>query len=437
MNPEVTQKLKQIALVVFLNLLFLFTSVYLVVQYLSRNTEIITKEGISLVTRQEIFDAESFIVRDESVVMPSVKNNFIKYEIANGSKVGKDQPLALIYNSVSDMNTTTQIQKVEKLLDILTRSNINTEYAKTTVEKVDNDISDYYTYMITDLQNGRINLADKYNNDMLVLMNKRQIITGAVNSFDDLISWYQKQKNDLINSMTNGGGSASTVVYAPAAGLFYHNSDGYEEYFTADLIKNFSLEKFNEVLKKTPNEDHIKNSLGKIINNYKWHIIIEVEKQKTFDYIVNRYYDIIFPYASNKTLKFKLVNKTEDYNAGMLILILETTTVPENFNFFRKQPVKIVYESITGLKIPETALRILTDEDGNTVQGVFILKGNTVKFRELKEEDRLGKYDNYYIYKNNSTEQYLDVEEESKLPLKIYDVLITGGKDIYDGKILN
>lgn len=437
MNPEVTRKIKQISLVVFLNLLFLFTAIYLVVQYLSKNTEVITKEGISIVTRQEIFDGEGFIARDESVIMPSVQNNFIKYEIANGSKVGKDQPLALIYNSVSDMNTTEMLQKVEKQLDILTRSNINKEIAKTTVEKVDQDINDYYTYMITDLQNDKIGVADKYRDDMLVLMNKRQIITNAVKNFDDIISGYQKQKNDLIGSMTNGGGSSSNVVYAPAAGLFYHNADGYEEYFTADLVKNFSLEKFNEILTKTPNENHIKNSLGKIINNYKWHIIIKVDKQKTFDFIQNKYYDIVFPYSSNKTVKFKLVNKTEDYALGYLLLLLEATNVPENFNFLRKQPVKIVYESISGLKIPETALRHLTDDEGNTVEGVFILKGNTVKFRELKEEDRLGKYDNYYIYKDKSTDQYLNVEDESQLPLKIYDLIITGGKDIYDGKILN
>lgn len=437
MNPEVSKKLKQIALVVFLNLLFLFTAIYLVVQYLSKNTDVITKEGVSLVTRQEIFDGEGFIVRDESVIIPSVQNNFIKYEIANGSKVGKDQPLALIYNSASDMNKTAEIQKLDKLLNILTRSNINTEYASSTVDKIDHDISDYYTHMITDLQNGRIAAADKYNDDMLILMNKRQKITNAGTNFDDLISGYQKRKNDLINSMTNGGASSSTIVYAPAAGLFYHNADGYEEYFTSELVNGFSLEKFNEVLAKSPDENNIKNSLGKIINSYKWHIIIKVDKQKTFDFIENKSYDISFPYSSNKTVKFKLIKKTEDYEANCLLLLLEATEVPENFNFLRKQPVKIVYESISGLKIPETALRILTDDEGKSVQGVFILKGNTIKFRELKEEDKLGKYDNYYIYKNNATDQYLDVEFESQLPLRIYDVLITGGKDIYDGKILN
>jgi len=71
------------------------------------------------------------------------------------------------------------------------------------------------------------------------------------------------------------------------------------------------------------------------------------------------------------------------------------------------------------------------------VQGVYILKGNTVRFRELKPEDRLGKFDNYYIYKNNATDQYPFVEDESQLPLRMYDVLITSGKDIYDGKILS
>ena len=62
-------------------------------------------------------------------------------------------------------------------------------------------------------------------------------------------------------------------------------------------------------------------------------------------------------------------------DADGALLILTSRLMPEGFDFARVQSVELVTEEYTGLRVPQSAVRVA---DG--VTGVYILDGSTVRF---------------------------------------------------------
>jgi hypothetical protein len=86
----------------------------------------------------------------------------------------------------------------------------------------------------------------------------------------------------------------------------------------------------------------------------------------------------------------------------------------------RRQQVEIVSSEVNGIKIENDSINIV-----NGVKGVFILKGNTVAFRRIEP-----------VYSGNGfTVSAVDTTDSKRL--QVYDSVIIGGDDLYDGKIVN
>jgi restriction endonuclease len=117
--------------------------------------------------------------------------------------------------------------------------------------------------------------------------------------------------------------------------------------------------------------------------------------------------------------------------------------------------VQIVSREVRGIKVPDIAIFVqqvsrelnengemqeITQKTGNsesgiigeTVKGVYILKGSEVIFRRLDDRDIIAHFDGYVLYKEPDQR-----EDGSTTTLQAFEDIITAGKDLYDGKIIN
>ena len=81
-------------------------------------------------------------------------------------------------------------------------------------------------------------------------------------------------------------------------------------------------------------------------------------------------------------------------------------------------------DGYTGYKVPASAIRVI---DG--VQGVYILSGSTVRFKKIIP---LAEIDGYFIVEEQDTMS----EDSLSNYLGYCDLVITSGKDLYDGKVI-
>lgn len=123
----------------------------------------------------------------------------------------------------------------------------------------------------------------------------------------------------------------------------------------------------------------------------------------------------------------RLLPPEADGTEGMFVL--NTNTAPEGFTFSRLQSVRFITESVSGYRIPDSALVTVNEETDE--MGVYVLSGSTVEFRTVRI---LRRCEGYCI-----AESYEDaIERNPGLTgryLQKNDLMITAGTNLYVGKI--
>jgi len=149
-----------------------------------------------------------------------------------------------------------------------------------------------------------------------------------------------------------------------------------------------------------------------------------IDKNLAVDYTVGKTYKLEYPSTTNRVFEAKLEKMITQTDKDEVILVFSSNTIDEGFRYTRKQSVRIIKDSLDGLRINKEALRIT-----NGTQGVYTISGNTVRFKKV---EIIYTSDDYYLVK-----QLKSTDKDYASSLMLYDNVIIGGKDLYDGKIIN
>lgn len=425
-------KLKSLASIIALNAFLITITVYFLVQYARTAGSTIETERADMEIRQDIVEIYGYIFRNEEIIY-SPGGNSVNYLIDNGIKVGKNQLIALSHQNPADFSVKDQITVLTQKLDILNKSNINLELAKPNIEKINKDSHSMYVDMLQNIEKGKLKDAGKGRNELLILLNKKQLIVGEISGskFDSIINSAEESRKQLENQMSLSGIGAAEV-YSNKSGIFYSRIDGYENSFTADTAKILDFDKFDELINKQPDSNILNNALGKVAYDFNWYLACRTKKNKSFDFTTGNIYNIIYPYSSNRTIESVLYKQIDSADSDEIILIFETAAIPFDFDFSRKQTIQIVFSEISGIRVPEEAIHIIEREDGTMAEGVYIQKGNLVVFRELPKNECLAKFEGYYLYLEPSKRP-----ETGGGKLQLYEDIIVAGKNLYDGKAID
>ena len=213
--------------------------------------------------------------------------------------------------------------------------------------------------------------------------------------------------------------------------------DGYETIFTPDKLNGLTLDSFRELTSHEAETSLSSHTAGKIVTDFVWHLVCEADKYSAAGFTVGSYYKLRFPSFSEETVTMKLVNAVSVTSDDTALLVFRGNTAPESFPYLRTQEADIIGQSYTGLAVSKKAVRIV---DGQ--KGVYILDGDIVRFRliEILFEDE----DSYIVAPEKpvpdeadaATEEVGIADRPAYKYLSLYDNVIVGGKDLFDGKIL-
>lgn len=386
----------------------------------SFGTELSTEYAV-LITENDVMEFDAYILRNETLIH-SEKTGGVGYSVADGTKVQNASPVASIYGTVSSQsaNIRNEIMKIDREIELLGESNDTLGFAISDTSAIDGRIDEYYRSIRESVEQDDYSNLSKKRDELLTLLNKRQIITGKIANFDEIIERMNYERELL----TAGLDSVSETVLAPASGFFYSSLDGYESIFTANAAEDMTLEIFDSMLAAEP-DSYSETAIGKLATDFTWYIAVETTRDELRYYNDGFSYKVIFPYNNDVQLTMKLDSVISPDTTNRVLLLFSSHEIPADFTFRRMQPVEIVRSSFTGYKIPASAVRLV---DGKT--GVYILVGSTVEYREI---DVLLESDGYYIAAPRDPVN--DPEYYKKLDL--YDVIITAGKDLHVGKLIS
>lgn len=344
------------------------------------------------------------------LLIESTADGVKSYTAKDGEKVAKDSVIVNLYSDSSAVSDAGRIREIDAQLKSLRELQTFSEGSAADLSIIDTQISQAYNELLSNAHGSKFSNIAQLSNNLLSLMNKKQVTTGQVTDFAAQIAALESEKNSLIS----GGATPTDSITAPSSGYFVSSCDGYETVLKVDDIDTLNPEKLNNLIPVTGG-----NYAGKIVTDFSWYIAANI----SFDDSLR------FSEGDSLTLRVNLSDVTDlpvtvyRINKGesdsLVTVIFECKYMNGELASVRSQPVTAILTESKGLRISNKAIRIV---DG--VKGVYILSGSTAKFKTI---EILYSEDDYSICRMD------DIVSGS---LSLYDEVIVKGKNLYDGKIV-
>ena len=305
---------------------------------------------------------------------------------------------------------------------------VDTDLYVTDITKTDEAISDNFDELFSKIAKNDLTDTLNIQKDLLVNLNKKDMIVNMTDSYDAEIASLQTQRNAILNRIN----SMTQKLIAPFSGYYYGDTDGYETIFDPAELENLTIERFHEIISQPPVQNITTADFGKIVTDFVWYVVCETDRLSAAKYNIGSYYKLRFTSFSEEEIKLELTDVISETSEDTALLIFRGNTAPEGFPYQRSQQVDIISDGYSGLAVSKQALRVV---DGKT--GVYILDGDIVRFRLA---DVIFEDEDYYVISTESAKT-ADNQEDTEYGktyyyLTLYDNVIVSGKSLFDGKII-
>jgi hypothetical protein len=197
--------------------------------------------------------------------------------------------------------------------------------------------------------------------------------------------------------------------------------DGFEEIFTEAELMELTAERFAELKSAEAKKPTGGTSAGKLCYDYQWHVVAEFPTGADSLFEVDTSYRIAFP--ENGGMELVLIcERILEAEDGTALAVFRSEVTPLEFEFLRTQSITVTVGVTSGFYLPDAATVTVNGD-----LGVYVFEGSAVRFRRVSI---LYRGDGYVI----AAETDPTPERESAY-LALNDLVITSGKNLYDGRI--
>ena len=364
-------------------------------------------------TEHTTLSYDGYFFRDETV-LTAKGGGLADYAVSDGTKVARGQTLATVYGGSAELRG--RLKRIDSEIELLERS-IDGLAGSTDPAKVKATVNDSYGTLIKMLASGESGGLSAEADKLLTGLNQMDTLwNGEEASAAKTLEALRAERKELLSSCGKGASYA-----ADRSGYFYSSPDGFENTFTSAAIESLTGESFFDLIESSPASTA--NAYGKISYTSEWYLVLPVKagEQKYFE--AGGVYDVLFEENGRTSLPMTFEKSVEDSEQGVWLIVLSCDRLPEDFELLRRQSVQITVDSTSGIYVPKDCVKKV---DG--IRGVYILRGSVVHFRQI---DVLYEGSDYYLVKSG-----LESGEEIEY-LQVNDLIITNGKQLFDGMVVN
>lgn len=423
-----------------ITLISIFIIIYVVYLLIGSifNLKGIETEVATEITATNSLYKDALIIRDESLIKNDTQG-VISYTCDDGDKVGKNGVVADIYNSEEDVLNNHEYKSVNEEINRLKKLNVSVSNGDLNIDTLNSQIYNSISDLNKNVADRNFLSGDDYVDSLTYLVTERLMITGNSVNLSKRISELENEKQSLENQSGNKIGK----IKSPEAGCFVSTADGYESVYKYKNAKNMDISGYNKLLKAKPKKVS-SDTVGKIVKSVNWYVLCPLTQQEALTLSTSTYESIKvnMPYASSDTIPATIESVNKDPKGGDSVLVLKCNYMNSDIASIRKENIEICLNTYEGIRVNKDAIhddvvtKISEDENGNQitdkkkVQGVFVLYGNELQFKEIS-----------IIYSGSDFVICDPSPEEGVLfngeTVSLYDNIVVKGSDLKDGKIVN
>ena len=395
--------------------------------FFARRSDLSTEVAYSY-DREVDVSFDGVYMRDESLIYNSGVG-VLSFENEDGTKVGKSSVIARRYRSEGDSVYLREIENLKKQIEVLDSAEKLVGTDSSQLEAISAQINESHSDIISAVLDHDYSLANVKQSSLLEAMCKREITLKKSGGYSEK-KLELNQEVSRLESLISG---SVQEVTAGNAGYFVSNVDGYESEIGYADIEKMTAEKITEIV-ENPKKSADSTAIGKLISDYHWRVAAVIDEEAVLGIGVGEKVNLRVG-SDGRRFEAEVISKTNT-DDDKVVCIFECDRLDSVVATGRTARFKLVIDSYGGLRVPRKALRY--NDDGE--RGVFIEQGKSLLFKKVEV---LYWDDDYVICKQNVIKKREDAEEgEDNYEeidddyLKLYDIIVTKGKDLYDGKFI-
>ncbi|MBR4955624.1 MAG: hypothetical protein IKY46_06915 [Clostridia bacterium] len=354
----------------------------------------------SLVTVEEIVSLDTVFIRDQVVIKGKTDN--IEYLVANGEKVSVNQAVCIYFKSDEARANYRKLVDIENEIEA-----IEAVYAMissgTESIKLDALVYTYLSDIMSDADSGKLAQVRETYHSLEQVIIARDAGLYSKDIFTDRLSELKMQQAEYESLVDR----YSETVTTPVSGYFFSDTDGFEARFTTDCLDDVSVV-FSGREEQTQSEDDV---IGTVVSSFYWYLAAELEEDMLYDLRGRTTMSVQFPELLAKSAEFTVESLAKGSD-GKYYMVLKSANMLPKYLSTRFQPMDVVLNTYTGIRVPIQALH---QNDGKW--GVFCLEGASARF---KPAEIIYQTDSYYLLK---------MADSASNGLYLYDKIIISGKD--------
>lgn len=384
----------------------------------------ITTEIVNQFKTTDGINITGVIIREE-ILVNNTYSGTMHFETQDSERVAKDGVIANVFGTAEQSYAATEIAKIEKEIINIEEIQKYNDLNAVDIGLINNKLYGELNSIICSAQSGKYTDITEHKEQMLTLLNRKQIATGVVVDFSSQLEQLKSRLTLLKSTL----GTPIGAIKAEKAGYFLSVTDGYEGVLTTDKLDRITPE-FLEGL--TPQKEENETVIGKLVSDYTWYIAASVSINDSLAFKAGDTLKILTGLNNCPEIKVTVDRVNMSVSDDRAVVIFSCNQINSELSTIRTAPMTVVKNSYSGLKVSTKALRFKNEQsekpDGTVssspTTGVYVLHGMTAKFVPVN-----------IIY---STSGYAICElSKEDGALKLYDEIIVKGKNIYDGKIID
>lgn len=308
-------------------------------------------------------DFECLIIRDEDVYSEKDFGKMVM-SVGEGKKVAKDEKIAELYKWDYSDKITEELIDVQKQINDYQQKNIVKDIVNGDLEKVRLDINNKIKE-IKDVISG-VSHADmlELEKQLGVLKKQEQDLLKKIGGkADSTLNALYDREAGIIKKIND----SKTDVLAQEAGIISFYFDGAESTLTFENLDNLKKETIENCFKgtlPTTNETDGSTKLYRLINGYKWYIVVLGPDKGIGEMIVDNEYEVSFDGIYDKPYTGKLIMAKNVDGATMYAFEFSEDVSPLISTRTSKVKIKKEYK---GLLVDNKCIK-----EQNGIKGIYV-----------------------------------------------------------------